>query len=67
MFSDEASYCITLKLQFSLIGFTEIYQQINAKSSSDNSKGIKSFIVSGDISSVVYTINGNWNVHGIWL
>ena len=32
----------------------------------DNSKGIKSFIVNGNIASVVYTINGIWNVHGIW-
>jgi hypothetical protein len=53
---------VTMILMVSLIGFTEIDQQINVKSSSDNSKGIKSFIANGNIASVVYTINGNWNV-----
>jgi hypothetical protein len=57
---------MTMILIVSLIGFTEIYKQIYAKTSTDNSKGIKSFIANGNISSVVYTINGNWNVHGIW-
>ena len=49
-----------------LLGSTEIGQQINAKSSIGNSPVIKSFIAQGDISSVVYTIYGNWDVHGIW-
>jgi hypothetical protein len=56
---------VTMILMVSLIGFTEIDQQINVKSSSDNSKSIKSFITNGNIAYVVYTINGNWNVQWI--
>ncbi len=43
------------------------FQQTNAKSlSTDNTKVIKNFIAHGNISSIVYTSNGNWNAHGIW-
>jgi hypothetical protein len=55
-----------MMLMLILLGSTEIGQQINAKSSIGDSPVIKSFIAHGDISSVVYTIYGNWDVHGIW-
>lgn len=57
---------LAVMLMLALLGSTEISQQINAKSSIGNSPVIKSFIANGDISSVVYTIYGNWDVHGIW-
>jgi hypothetical protein len=57
---------LTMMLMLTPLGSTEIGQQINAKSSIGNSPVIKSFIAHGDISSVVYTVYGNWDVHGIW-
>ena len=55
-----------MMLMLALLISTEIIQQINAKSSIENSPVIKSFIANGDISSVVYTVYGNLDVHGMW-
>jgi hypothetical protein len=57
---------LAMMLMLALLGSKEISQQINAKSTIENSPVIKSFIANGDISSIVYTIYGNWDVRGIW-
>jgi hypothetical protein len=43
-----------------------IHQQLSAQSPVDNNGELKDFIARGNISSVIYTVSGNWYASGNW-